>query len=157
MVHPHPPTPPSLLRKILDPPLQGQRQRRRQRQRQRHKTVSLVKKGEIIALNVQHAFGTYFYGTLCNSDVKYANLRFWRLRKHTGVNFSFYSQAPSTSIRIIFESATFSFRIRLPSQRIWRIAHFRVSARLSFKTSPESQPFKCKWVAYSYDSLRNRD
>ena len=30
------------------------------------------------------------------------------------------------------------------------IAHFRVAACLSFKTSPGAQPFKCNWVAYSY-------
>ena len=30
------------------------------------------------------------------------------------------------------------------------IAHFRVAACLSFKASPGAQPFKWKWVAYSY-------
>ena len=30
------------------------------------------------------------------------------------------------------------------------IAHFRVAACLNFKTSPGTQPFKFKWVAYSY-------
>ena len=30
------------------------------------------------------------------------------------------------------------------------VAHFRVAACLSFKASPGAQPFKWKWVAYSY-------
>ena len=30
------------------------------------------------------------------------------------------------------------------------IVHFRVAACLSFKASPGAQPFKWKWVAYSY-------
>ena len=31
-----------------------------------------------------------------------------------------------------------------------QIAHFRVAACISFKASPGAQPFKWKWVAYSY-------
>ena len=36
------------------------------------------------------------------------------------------------------------------SRNFLSIAHFRVAAYLSFKASPGAQPFKWKWVAYSY-------